>query len=100
MRVCDTHEDVRSTHRVRCAQKNVRATGECVYTPVVHTAVATTCVRNPKNLSEKTLSREKKHSSLHDHLDKKNYSIRRLGSVSVCTEPLQKFSDFIVPCPS
>ena len=33
-------------------------------------------------------------------LTKKCFSIRRLGSVSVCTEHFKKFSDFIILCPS
>ena len=33
-RVCDTHEDVWTTQWARCAQKKVRATGECVYASV------------------------------------------------------------------
>ena len=42
----------------------VRQVSACT-PPVVHTVVATTCVRNPE------ICRKKQHSSLHDHLDKK-----------------------------
>ena len=73
MRVCDTHEDVRMCVDKLCNRKMcVRQVSVCT-PPVVHTVVATTCVRNPK----KTLSRKKnnerknEHLSLHDHLDKK-----------------------------
>ena len=83
-----THEDVRSMHRVRSAQKNVRATGKCVYTPRrTHCSCYYMCTKPWKNLSEKTLSREK--MNIHHFmaiLTKKKSSIR-LGSVSVCTEP-------------
>ena len=69
MRGVHTHIDVRSVHRHKvrhvtvhalCAE-NVRATGECVYTPVAHAVVATTWVRNTHY--------KKQNSSLHDRLD-------------------------------
>ena len=50
LRVCDTHEKCADVRRQTVQQKNVRATSESMYTPVVHTVVATTCVRNPSKL--------------------------------------------------
>ena len=48
--------------RAMCRKMCVQQVSVCT-PPVVHTVVATTCVRNPK----KTLSRKNQHSSLHDH---------------------------------
>ena len=83
-------------HAWRCAdvrrqtvqQKNVRATGECLYTSR-RTHCSCYYMRTKpkkKNCREKSNERKNEHLSLHDHLDKKNSSIRRLGSESVCTE--------------
>ena len=80
-----THADVRMCADRLCnRQMCVQQVSVCTL-PVVHTAVATTCVRNPKNSVEKILSMKKfnTHHSM-TILTKKNSSIRRLGS-----EPLK-----------
>ena len=74
--------EVRSERAVR-RKMRVRQVSVCTPT-VVHTVVATTCVRNLKKNSVE----ENEHASLHDHLDKKT-SICRLGSVRVCTKHLK-----------
>ena len=95
-----THEDVRMCADRQCNRKMcVRQVNVCTPT-VVHTVVATTCVRNPPKIKTVGKTVENEHSSLHDHLDTKKSSIRRLGSVSVCTEHFKKISDFIILCPS
>ena len=54
---------VRSTQWPRCRRKNVRATGECAYTPVANTVVATTSVRTSLLNAYESL-RQKKHHSM------------------------------------
>ena len=55
-----THEDVRMCADKTVQQKNVRATGERVHTSVVHTVIATTCVRSPERPCRKKRYQEKK----------------------------------------
>ena len=90
--------EVRANKMCTCyVQKNARATGECMYTPVVHTAVATTCVRNPKNLCrEKNLAREKIniHHSMTILTQKIFNSSSGFGECMYRTP--QKFSNIIV----
>ena len=66
--MCNTHQNVRRERAVPVLQKNVRATGECVYTPLAHTVVATTWVRTPMSTTSTTKISKK---TLHHHLDRK-----------------------------
>ena len=87
MRVCDTHEDVRSTQWARCAQKNVRATGGCVYlSRRTHCSCYYMCTKPWKSVGKNSIEKKNIHHSM--TILTKNSSIRRLVSVSVCTETL------------
>ena len=92
VRVCDTHEKCAkyAVNALWAEKMCVQKVSVCTL-PVVHTVVATTCVRN----LSKTLSRKKKHSSLHGNLDKKEFSDSSSGFGT-----LSKFENFIIPCPS
>ena len=77
MHVCNTHKNVRSVRAVYVHQ--VRASCDCVYTPVAHAVVATTWVRTPKNVSTTiVLKNETKNSSLHDHLESTPSALRHI----------------------
>ena len=82
-----THEDVRSTQWARCAQKNVRATGECVHTPRrTHCSCYYMCTRPFK---KKPVGKNSVEKKWRPSWQTKFSSSRRLDSVSVCTEPLE-----------
>ena len=91
--VCDTHEKVRICadklgNRKMCVQQVSVCTS-----PVVHTVVATTCVRNTINSIEKSLSKK-------NNIHHSTTILTKILQFVVLVRNPKKFSDFIIPCPS
>ena len=91
-----THEDVRM-----CAEKCACDGLVCVHSPVVHTVVATTCVRTPWKSDEKN-SVEKKNINIHHSMTiLTKHMLHFVVWVRwVYVQNPLKFSDFIFPRPS